>query len=447
MKTNKLFCLFILFLLLPAWGLHAQVESTTGTPESNFGIYKNKLKKSEADLTNEKKNINPKFWLSRAELMMDIFELNRQFLQPGTQQIHVNLIYPNPKEKKAWQDEEGNQFEELIFDNLNIVMKNGVVDHFEETEKLYDNPLPEALKSLQKCEELDPEGKLNKKVKEYYERLKRDFKQQGIEDYYKPNYTGAFKDFSSISVINEQPVMEGTVDTTFLFYAGMAAYKAEMHDEAIEYFEKSIKYNYDEPELYVYLKIEYFDVGDTAKGISTLEKGFKLYPSNQVVLREMINYYLMADKAEEAMSYLKLAQAEDPTNLSYISAEGSLYDKMGEPDKAKEAYQKCIDMDSTFFDAVYNMGVLYYNEAYQMYKDAEKITNAKDYGAAVDAADVILAQALPYMERAHRINPKDRGTLETLKTLYYRMQMNDKYEAIKAELEALPEEAAEGEVK
>ena len=292
-------------------------------------------------------------------------------------------------------------------------MKNGVVDHFEETEKLYDNPLPEALKSLQKCEELDPEGKLNKKVKEYYERLKRDFKQQGIEDYYKPNYTGAFKDFSSISVINEQPVMEGTVDTTFLFYAGMAAYKAEMHDEAIEYFEKSIKYNYDEPELYVYLKIEYFDVGDTAKGISTL----------------------------------KLAQAEDPTNLSYISAEGSLYDKMGEPDKAKEAYQKCIDMDSTFFDAVYNMGVLYYNEAYQMYKDAEKITNAKDYGAAVDAADVILAQALPYMERAHRINPKDRGTLETLKTLYYRMQMNDKYEAIKAELEALPEEAAEGEVK
>ena len=155
----------------------------------------------------------------------------------------------------------------------------------------------------------------------------------------------------------------------------------------------------------------------------------------------------MADEAEAAMEYLKLAQAEDPKNLSYISAEGSLYDKMGEQEKALEIYQKCMDMDSTFFDAYYNTGVIYYNKAYQMYKDAESIRIAKDYGDAVDAADIVLAKALPYMEKAHQINPKDRQTLETLKTLYYRMQMNDKYEAVKAELEALPPETETGGVK
>jgi tetratricopeptide (TPR) repeat protein len=429
-------------------GIKAQNEvAATGTPEANFSIYKNKLKKSEAQLSDEKKTASPKFWLSRAELMMDIFELNREFLQPGTQQIHVNLIYPNPKEKKTWQDDEGNQYEELIYDKITIKMKNGVVDNFVETVVLYDDPLPEAFRCLEKTQEIDSLHKLDKKVKDDYNRLKMDFQRLGIEEYYKPDYAGSFKAFAAVGTINEKPVMESVVDTTLLFYAGMAASRADMNDEAIEYYEKAAKYNYPEPDLYVSLKLKYMEAGDTLKALNILEKGFKMFPSNQMILRELINYYLLAHKAEEAMEYLKLAQAEDPKNLSYISAEGSLYDQMGDQEKALATYQKCIDMDSTFFDAYYNIGVIYYNKAYQMYKDAESIRIAKDYGAAVDAADVVLTKALPYMEKAHQIDPKDRSTIETLKTLYYRMQMNDKYEEMKALLEALPPREPEGGIK
>ena len=445
---NRLWFFLALIFLIPAQGIIAQTDvAATGTPESNYSIYKNKLKNSDEGLTNEKKTANPKFWISRAELMMDIFYLNRQFLSPGTQQIHVNLIYPNPKETKTWQDEEGNQYEELIYDKLKIKMKNGAVESFEELEPLYENPLQEALKSLEMAQKIDSVGKLDKKIKEDYELLDKYFERLGIEEYYVPDYAASYKAFSSIDVINQKPVMEGIVDTTLLFYAGMAAYRADMEKEALEYFEKAAKYNYPEPQLYIYMKVGYLEAGDTASGIKALERGFKLYPSDQMILRELINYYLMADEAEAAMEYLKLAQAEDPKNLSYISAEGSLYDKMGEQEKALEIYQKCMDMDSTFFDAYYNTGVIYYNKAYQMYKDAESIRIAKDYGDAVDAADIVLAKALPYMEKAHQINPKDRQTLETLKTLYYRMQMNDKYEAVKAELEALPPETETGGVK
>ena len=445
---NRLWFFLALILLIPARGIIAQTDmSSSGTPESNYSIYKNKLASSDKGLTNEKKTSNPKFWISRAELMMDIFNLNRQFLQPGTQKIHVNLIYPNPKDTKTWQDEEGNQYEELTYEMLKIKMKNGVVESFEELEPLEENPLQEALKSLEMAQKIDSVGKLSKKIKEDYEQLDKCFERLGIEAYYVPDYAASFKAFSSIDIINSKPVMEGTVDTTLLFYAGMAAYRADMNKEAIEYFEKAASYNYPEPELYIYMKVKYLELGDTANGIKALEKGFRLYPSNQMVLRELINYYLIADMAEEAMEYLKLAQAEDPTNLSYISAEGSLYDKMGDQEKALETYQKCMDMDSTFFDAYYNTGVIYYNEAYQMYKDAENIRIAKDYGDAVDAADEVLAKSLPYMERAHEINPKDRQTMETLKTLYYRMQMNDKYEAIKAEIDALPAETESGGVK
>ncbi len=444
---NRLLFFLTLIFLIPAQGIDAQADMATGTPESNFSIYKNKLKKSEEGLADEKKSSSAKFWISRAELMMDIFNLHRQFLQPGTQQIHVNLIYPNPDDKKTWQDDEGNQFEELIYDKLKIKLKNGVVENFEELEVLYDNPLHEALRSLEMAQKIDTIGKLSKKIKEDYTKLTLHFERLGIEEYYLPDFAASHKSFSSIGIINEKPVMEGIVDTTLLFYAGMAAYRAEMNNEAIEYFEKAAKYNYPEPELYIYLKIKYLEVGDTASGIRALERGFKLFPSNQMVLRELINYYLLSGMAEEAMEYLKLAQEEDPKNLSYISAEGSLYDKMGDQEKALTTYQKCIDMDTTFFDAYYNIGVIYYNRAYQMYKDAESIRIARDYGVAVDAADVVLAKSLPYMEKAHQIDPKERQTIETLKTLYYRMQMNDKYEEMKAKLEALPPPTEAGGVK
>lgn len=444
---NKLLVFLTLIFFLPLQGIVAQTDMASGTPESNFSIYKNKLKKSDEGLTNEKKSSNAKFWLSRAELMMDIFNLHRQFLQPGTQQMHVNLIYPNPKDKKPWQDDEGNQMEEWTYDIIKITMKNGVVEKFEELEVLYEYPLSEALRSIEMAQKIDSLGKQDKKIMEDYDLLKTYFERQGIEEYYEPDYAASFKSFSSIGIINEKAIMEGVVDTTLLFYAGMAALRADMAPEAIEYFEKAAKYNYPEPELYIYLKMKYLEVGDTTSGIKALERGFKLYPSNQSVLRELINYYLIADMAEEAMEYLKLAQAEDPDNLSYISAEGSLYDKMGDQEKAIETYQRCIDMDSTFFDAYYNTGVIFYNQAYEMYKEAENIRIARDYGLAVDAADEVLAKALPFMEKAHAINPKDRQTMETLKTLYYRMQMNEKYEEIKAELEALPAASEPGGVK
>jgi len=439
----------ILFAMVPFLGINAQdAASVSGSPESTYPMLKSKLKRSNEGVNDPKKSADPKFWLSRAELLMDIFNLHRQYLQKGAQQMTVTLLYQTPKDQKKWTDAEGNQWEEMNYETVKILIKNGVVESFEEFEVLHENPLPEALSALEKAQSLDTEGKLSKKIKEAYITLKLRYQMLGVEKFYIPDFPASFNAFSAIDKINQKPLMEGAVDTTFLYYAGMAALRGDMDQEAIEYFEKTIQNNYPEPDAYVFLKLKYLETCDTLKALDILEKGFKRFPSNEMILRELINYYLFANKAEEAMNYLKLAQAEDPSNLSYILAEGTLYDKMGEMEKAKELYQKTIDMDPTFFDAYFNMGVIFYNKAYAMYKEAEKIKNPKEYGVLVDSADAVLAQALPFMEKAHELKPEDRSTLETLKTLYYRMQINDKYEEVKLKLEALPSEAVKpGEIQ
>lgn len=439
------YMLSFLFLMLPVISF---AQTAAGTPDANYSIYKNKLKKSDSNLSNEKKTASPKFWLSRAELMMDIFDLHREFLNQGTQAAHVKLIYGEPNETKQWEGDDGAQYEEYVYEKVKIIFKNGGLDSFEETMVLYDNPLDEAFKSLEKAEELDTEGKSTKDLTEDYMKLKSQYERLAIEKFFKENYEGSYHDFAAVYDINQKPPMEGAVDTMLLYYTGMAASRANKIDESIKFYELAKENDCPEADLYVFLKQKYFQVGDTAKGIATLEEGFKKHPDNQSVLIELINYYLMNNRGEEALEYLKIAQEDDPTNLSFIFAEATLYDKLGETDKALETYNRCIEIDPDYFNAYYNIGVMYYNKAVEMYKEADKIGTPKEYGEAKDAADEVLAKALPYMEDANRIDPEEVSTLETLKTLYYRMGMNDKYEEVKTKLESMPASSeSQGEMK
>ena len=100
---NKITYIIVTMLLVIGTGVYAQ-ETNSGTPDANYSIYKNKLKKSDANLEVEKKTTTAKYWLSRGQLMLDIFNLHRDFLRPGTQPINVTLIYNQPKDKKVWQE-------------------------------------------------------------------------------------------------------------------------------------------------------------------------------------------------------------------------------------------------------------------------------------------------------------------------------------------------------
>jgi tetratricopeptide (TPR) repeat protein len=441
---NKLSYLLTLVILTVALGIKAQAP--TGTPESNYSIYKNKLKKSEEGLADPKKNITPKYWIARAELLMDIFDMNRKFIGQGTPETSVNLFYLNPKDTKEWQGEDGSLYKEIVFERITIRLKNGAVENFVETDILYENPLPEALKCLEKAQELDVEGKSAKDLKEDYITLKKHYERLGIEEFFKPDYKESFTAFSKIADINEKPLMGGVIDTTLLYYAGMAASRASMTQESITFYEKARSSNYPLAELYVFLKDKYFSIGDTAKGEEVLKEGFTRFPESQQIVIELINYYLLSGHAEEALNYLQIAQQGDPGNLSFLFAEGTLYDKMGDTEKALATYNKCIEKDPNYFNAYYNLGVMYYNKAVEMFKAADGIKNPKEYGAAKDAADAELAKSLPYMEKANDVADANtdwaeaekaaniKATLETLKTLYLRLMQTEKYQAVIEEL-------------
>ena len=88
-------------------------------------------------------------------------------------------------------------------------------------------------------------------------------------------------------------------------------------------------------------------------------------------------------------------------------------------------------------DAQAGKGRVYYNQAVKLNEAAATISDNKEYKKALDEMNAVFRQSLPFFEKAHEMAPEDRSYLQTLKALYYRFGMNDKYEEVSEKLNNL----------
>jgi tetratricopeptide (TPR) repeat protein len=312
----------------------------------------------------------------------------------------------------------------------------------ENIKKLADDPLQTALDSYKKAIELDTKGSGNNGVKINLTLLVNDFTDQAVKAFNDNDYNLALKSFEDILEIQNLPLMQEdppTVDTVIIFNAGLAAYNAENYDKAIKYYKEAAKYDYNGSRTYELISACYTNQNDTVNALATLQEGFEKYPESSSILVQMINIYMSSNKTDDAMKYLDLAIEQDPENASFYFAQGALNDKLGNTDKAIEAYEKAIELKPDYFDAYYNLGAIYYNKGVKQLDVANAVpTNKPDlYEAEKNKADEEFKKAIPYMEKASEINTEDTYALESLKQLYYRLKMMDKFDEVNKKLEDL----------
>jgi tetratricopeptide (TPR) repeat protein len=426
----------IAFLLLINLLGKTQEPMATQTNLLNYSAIENKLKKSNADIQDPKKNIKAKTWVSRGTLMTDIYNFHIQYLRKGMPETEAKLFFKEPKEIKTYEDGP-DVMEDYIYDRITLTFRNKGLDTWKETVKIFDTPLQEARMSFEKAISLDTEGKEAKSIKEGLGTLKLAYETEAVFAYNEKKYDEAYDNFSQILEIDKLPIMDNMQDTIIMYNTGRTAYEKKDYQRAIELFKGVKDLGFQEPFLYVFLKNSYLGIGDTLQGEAILDEGFKKYPDNESILIELINYYLMSQQSEKALNFLNIARESDPTNISYIFAEGTIYDKMGNFEKAKSTYKHCLEIDPKFYNAAFNLGVLYYNRAVKMYDEIVNIADNQEYEKAKVEADEMFKEAIPYMEKAHEIDPEAREPLETLRTLYLRLQMQDKYEDVNSLLKAM----------
>lgn len=306
----------------------------------------------------------------------------------------------------------------------------------ENYKKLSADPLTVAYDSYMKALQLDDKDRFSKSVKIKLTLLIGDLTNQAVAGFNEEAYEKAMKSFEQIMAIEQTPVYKAedpnAVDTVIIFNAGLAAYNAKQYDKAIEYYKQAAKYKYNGAKTYSLIANSYFQKKDTVGALQVLQDGLKEYSDNGILLVEVINVYLNANKIDAAMKYLDIAIAQDPKNASYFFAQGTLYDKLQKPEEAANSYLKAIEYKEDYFDAYYNLGALYYNKGVKQVDVANLVPSSQPdkYEEEKNKADIEFKKAIPYMEKAHEINPTDKFTLESLKTLYYRLKMLDKHAEI-----------------
>lgn len=309
--------------------------------------------------------------------------------------------------------------------------------------KLHADPLLEALTSYLKATELDGKGKFANALKIKMQLLIGDLSEQAVNAFNEPDYNKALSSFEQILTIEDNPLYKtfssNAVDTAVIFNAGLAAFKAEQYDKAIDFYKKAALYQYSGSRTYELMELSYMAKKDSVGALAIIQEGLQQYPDNSILLNQIIDIYIGKKQIEDAMKYLNLAISKKADNEILYLVQGNLLVKLNKNDEAVKCYEKAIALKPDFMDAYFNLGNIYYNQGVKQTEIANAIpaNETTRYDAEKAKSDGEFKKALPYLEKAYAINDSDRLTLESLKNVYYRLQMLDKHAAIVEKMKSI----------
>ncbi len=443
--------------------IHAQ----TTTPQTAESLLKAKAK-SDADIQNPKKAAKMATWLKRGNIYLDLLQFNIKGLWVGmpTEGLSGAEILVGKPQKIMTQ---GNK-EDWIYERITLHFEDKKLKSWDETKPLVENGEDVAMEAYMKAWELDEKGKLksDKTFLANIATLRGMFASKGVEFYNEAGktndpelYKKSVMELDKALKLGEFPKNEA--DSIFdlglvAYYAGVIAQSGKQYDLAEKHYKMCIEKGWQGDKPYNSLASMYAEQDKHDLELKVLQEGFDKYPDSKSLLLSFINYYLRSGESEKALEKLQKGIKDNPENQSYYYAIGTLYDAMvlDTTDKytkeqkeeyeklAIENYKKAIEIKDDYFDAIYNLGVLYYNKGVYVLKAAQDIPpsqNAK-YEAEKQKAMDFFKLALPYMEKAHEINYRDRNTILSLSTIYLKLQMYDKQKEMKELLDSLPEEGS-----
>ena len=179
---------------------------------------------------------------------------------------------------------------------------------------------------------------------------------------------------------------------------------------------------------------------DKAKLI--LDKAIQIWPDNKEIVILSINFYKQLGDNDKLAAVMETAIKNNPKNITLLYTLARNYNNIAKSYK-KNGYQSTSNMYteeaiSTYKKAIsigtdnkkmefglnFNLGIIYFNKAAQMYKSQN---------GGIEAYQNTLKEALPYIEKAHEIDKTNPNAKKMLIKIYQTLEMNDKYNAIQVE--------------
>ena len=305
----------------------------------------------------------------------------------------------------------------------------------------FPDALTIAKDSYMKAKELDTKGSYAQECQIGLGQVQMAASNAGITQYNTGDFgrAGGFFDLSA----EIASAFEAT-DTMALYNSALCYEKAGNVELAVARYQACADIQYQVPNVFLFISNLYRTAGQEDLALQTLADARKAYPREQSLIIEELNIYLTNEEFDKAKENLALAAEQDPTNEILWFSLGSVLDNLGNAAEAIEAYLKALEVKADYFDANYNLGALYFNQAVQgineandMWKPRMTKTESDAQKKLEDDAKALFATAKPYLEAAHAVDADDVETMRSLRDVYARTGDDDKLLDMSAKLKAL----------
>jgi tetratricopeptide (TPR) repeat protein len=298
---------------------------------------------------------------------------------------------------------------------------------------LHPNPINEAIFSFMKSLEYDEKGRYKKDVINNLNTALSQALINGVNAIQNQKYDIALENFDMLIKASK---LETTLDLAevclrvykqegnrIYFLAGFAAQQKGDIELSNKYFKEAAEVGYEVSKVYLQIAANYKQLGDMEGYVNILKEGMSKTQDNKYIRLQLIDYYSSEKKLDEALVFMKEAVEKDPENVTLYFALGNVYSELDKEKEALEAYDKAIAIDPNNVDVLFNLGTLYFNNGAELKNEANQLPYGdKKYDPLMAEALIAFEQASKYFEKAHKLEPKAKDILETLKKLYMQLR-------------------------
>jgi tetratricopeptide (TPR) repeat protein len=147
----------------------------------------------------------------------------------------------------------------------------------------------------------------------------------------------------------------------------------------------------------------YKTFGDTVAALSIIKKALKVLPNDRSLLLDEANIYTNKKDYRALENLLPILLDINVNNADIAFVAANCYDHLNQYDKAESLYLRSIELNSSAYDPIFNLGLLYFKQS-QLKQERERPENE--------------ARAKQWLERASEISPNDINCLQVLKMVY-----------------------------
>ncbi|MDB5011258.1 MAG: hypothetical protein JWQ06_2047 [Mucilaginibacter sp.] len=191
--------------------------------------------------------------------------------------------------------------------------------------------------------------------------------------------------------------------------------------DAAKYYNNLIKTDSTKTEYIEVAANTYELIGDTAKALEILKKARKVAPTDKFLMFDEANIYSNGKDYNALASLIKSLLDTNPNNFDIAFVAANCYDHLSQYDRAESLYLHAIELNSTAYEPVFNLGLLYLKESVNKNNAAK---NSINYAAQ-------------WLEKANEISPYDIKCLKLLQIVYAQTGNEDQLKRINNKLKDL----------